>query len=92
MDLKDKYTLAQINEKGNIVSVPDIGRKYSGRGRNGKTIDQMGPDPFVGACHVVEHEREVLREDVAQMLEKNCAGWRGRGKVFVDNQPKNEKK
>ena len=38
--------------------------------RDGKTIDQMGLEPFVGACYVAEHEGEVLREDAVRILEK----------------------
>ena len=38
--------------------------------RDGKTIDQMGLEPFVGPCYVAEHEGEVLREDAVRILEK----------------------
>ena len=37
---------------------------------DGKTIDQMGLEPFVGDCCVVRHEGDVTAEDAAAMLEK----------------------
>lgn len=37
---------------------------------DGKTIDRMPLDAFVGDCYVVRHEGEVTAEDAAQILEK----------------------
>lgn len=36
----------------------------------GKTIDQMGLEPFVGECFVARHTGDVTAEDAAQMLAK----------------------
>lgn len=37
---------------------------------HGKTIDQMGLEPFVGDCYVAQHEGEVTAEDAVHILEK----------------------
>lgn len=45
----------------------------------GKTIDEMPLDAFVGDCYVVHHTGDVTREDAENILEKataNCAGKR----------------
>ncbi len=36
---------------------------------SGKTIDQMGLEPFVGTCYVARHEGEVLAGDAQRILE-----------------------
>lgn len=37
---------------------------------DGKTIDQMGLEPFVGDCYVARHDGEVTAEDTADILKK----------------------
>ena len=37
---------------------------------DGKTVEQMPLDAFVGDCYVVRHEGDVSAEDAAQILEK----------------------
>ena len=39
---------------------------------HGATIDQLGLEPFVGACYVARHEGDVTAEDARHILE--CAG------------------
>ena len=36
---------------------------------SGKTIDQMGLEPFVGTCYVARHEGKVLAGDAQRILE-----------------------
>jgi len=36
---------------------------------SGKTIDQMGLEPYVGPCYVARHEGEVLAADAQRILE-----------------------
>ena len=36
---------------------------------SGKTIDQMGLEPYVGTCYVARHEGEVLAGDAQRILE-----------------------
>ncbi len=36
---------------------------------SGKTIDQMGLEPYVGTCYVARHEGEVLAGDARRILE-----------------------
>lgn len=36
--------------------------------KNGKTIDQLGLEPFVGDCYVARHEGYVLRSDALRIL------------------------
>lgn len=36
----------------------------------GKTIEQLGLEPFVGDCYVARHEGEVTAEDAVHILEK----------------------
>ena len=36
----------------------------------GKTVDQMGLEPFVGACYVARHQGEITAEDAASILQK----------------------
>lgn len=38
--------------------------------RDGKTIDEMGLEPFVGDCYVARHEGEVTAADTIRILEK----------------------
>lgn len=38
--------------------------------RDGKTIDRMPLEAFVGWCYVVRHEGDVTREDAAAILER----------------------
>lgn len=38
--------------------------------RDGRTIDQMGLQPFVGDCHVVRHEGDVRAEDARRIMEQ----------------------
>ena len=45
----------------------------------GKTIDQMPPESFVGLCYVVRHNGEVTADDAVEIMEKavnNGAGER----------------
>jgi len=47
--------------------------------KDGKTIDQMALDTFVGDCYVARHEGDVTAEDASAILEKakaNDAGER----------------
>lgn len=37
---------------------------------DGKTIDQIAPDAFVGDCYVVRHEGDVTVEDALSILER----------------------
>ena len=37
---------------------------------SGKTIDEMGLEPFVGMCYVAGHEGDVRAEDAERILEK----------------------
>ena len=36
----------------------------------GKTIDQMPPESFVGLCYVARHNGEVTADDAAEIMEK----------------------
>ncbi|MBQ7371297.1 MAG: cyclase family protein [Blautia sp.] len=38
--------------------------------RDGKTIDEVGLEPFAGACFVARHEGDVKKEDAEKILEK----------------------
>lgn len=38
--------------------------------RDGKTIDEVGIEPFVGPCYVARHEGDVSGEDAAAILER----------------------
>ncbi len=38
--------------------------------RDGKTVDQMGLEPFVGDCFVARHEGNVLAADAERILER----------------------
>ena len=44
---------------------------------DGRTIDQMGLVPFVGACYVSHHTGDVTAQDAAAMLEKARAAGAG---------------
>lgn len=47
--------------------------------RDGKTIDEVGIEPFVGPCYVARHEGDVSGEDAAAIYEKaEHAGAAGR--------------
>lgn len=37
---------------------------------DGKTVDQMGLEPFTGTCFVVRHQGEITAEDAAAILQK----------------------
>ena len=46
---------------------------------DGKTIDEVGIEPFVGPCFVARHEGDVSGEDAAEILKKaENAGASGR--------------
>lgn len=45
---------------------------------DGKTIDEMPLDAFVGDCYVVHHTGDVTREDAENMLEKATANGAGK--------------
>ncbi len=38
--------------------------------RNGRTVDELGLEPFVGKCWVARHDGEMTAEDAAAILEK----------------------
>ncbi|MCR4644002.1 MAG: cyclase family protein [Oscillospiraceae bacterium] len=40
---------------------------------DGKTIDEMGLEPFVGECYVVQHEGDVTAADATAILAKASA-------------------
>lgn len=41
--------------------------------RNGKTVDQISPDSFVGPCFVLHHNGEMMAEDARSALDKATA-------------------
>ena len=40
---------------------------------DGKTVDQMGLEPFAGACYVAHHQGDLTAEDAACILQKAAA-------------------
>jgi arylformamidase len=43
---------------------------------DGKTVDEMGLEPFVGRCFVARHEGDVTAEDAAAILQKAAGAER----------------
>ena len=59
--------------------------------KDGKTIDEVGIEPFVGPCYVARHEGDVSGDDAAAIVQKaENAGAAGRiliaGKATVTEQ------
>ena len=50
--------------------------------RGGKTIDEVDPDAYLGACYVTHHEGEVTAAHAEAILEK-AAACKGRDRILI---------
>lgn len=81
-DPSPEFTRLQSTEKGDVCNLTAFSMcAHNGTHvdapfhflQDGKTIDQMGLEPFVGDCYVARHKGDVTAADAVQILEKACA-------------------
>lgn len=65
MEAGDRYNLTALSTCVHAGTHADAPFHFI---RSGKTIDELGLEPFVGDCCVARHEGEVLAEDAARIL------------------------
>lgn len=72
MERGDLYDLTALSLCAHNGTHADAPRHFI---REGKTVDQLGLEPFVGPCYVARHEGNLTGEDAAEILER--AAFRG---------------
>lgn len=67
MERGDLYDLTALSLCAHNGTHADAPRHFI---REGKTVDQLGLEPFVGPCYVARHEGILTGEDAAEILER----------------------